>query len=232
MRGQRLADDRTDAGHQVEHAGREADVVDDLGEDERVDRRDLRRLEHDGAAGGQRVRDLGADLVERVVPRRDATDDADGLADDGVAVARAPRTRTWMASSDAAENAEMPVPTWMAADWPFGMPTSCVITSAISSRRASSSSATRRSSLPRSGAGSSDHAGNAAFAAATARSMSSGTPAGIVANTSSVVESITSSVSVPAGATHEPSMYKRVYSCMTSEAKRHPRRVPGELAIG
>ncbi len=101
----------------------------------------------------------------------------------------------------------MPVPTWIAAESGLGMPTSCVITSAISSRRASSSSATRSSNLPRSGAEISDHAGNAALAAATARSMSSGVPAGMVAKTSSVAESITSSVSVPAGVTHAPSMY-------------------------
>ena len=85
------------------------------------------------------------------------------------------------AISDALRNPEMPVPTWIAAESGFGMPTSWVITSAISSRRASSSSATRRSSLPRSGADVSDHAGNAALAAATARSMSAGVPAGIVA---------------------------------------------------
>ena len=109
------------------------------------------------------------------------------------------------ASSEALRNAEMPVPTWMAAESGLGMPTSWVMTSAISSRRASSSSATRSRSLPRSGAEVSAHPGNAAFAAATARSMSAGVPAGMVANTSSVVESITSSVSSPAGSTHAPS---------------------------
>ena len=64
----------TPAGH--------ADVVDDLGEDEGVERGDLARLEHHGAAGGHGVGDLGGDLVQRVVPRRDAADDADGLLDD------------------------------------------------------------------------------------------------------------------------------------------------------
>ncbi len=101
----------------------------------------------------------------------------------------------------------MPVPTWIIADSGFGIPTSCVITSAISSRRASSSSATRRSNLPRSSGGCSDHDGKAALAAATARSMSAGVPSGIVAKTASVVESITSSLPVPAGFTHAPSMY-------------------------
>ena len=80
------------------------------------------------------------------------------------------------------------------------MPTSWVITSAISSRRASSSSATRQQQLATLGRRLvSDQPGNAALAAATARSMSAGVPAGIVAKTSSVVESITSSVSLPGG---------------------------------
>ena len=80
--GDGLADDRADAGDEVEHAGGQADLVDDLGEDEGVERGDLARLQHDGAAGGERGRDLRGDLVERVVPRRDAADDADGLAHD------------------------------------------------------------------------------------------------------------------------------------------------------
>ena len=107
----------------------------------------------------------------------------------------------------AVANAAIPVPTWIAADRPIGIPNSWVIAAAISSRRTSNPSATRRSSLPRSGADSAAHAGNAALAAATARSMSAGTPAGTVANTASVVASITSMVSGPAGATHAPSMY-------------------------
>ncbi len=82
MGGDRLADDRTGAGDQVEHAGRQADLVDDLGEDERVERGDLARLEHDGAAGGEGAADLADDLVERVVPRRDRADDTDRLLDD------------------------------------------------------------------------------------------------------------------------------------------------------
>ena len=44
------------------------------------------------------------------------------------------------------------------------------------------------------------------FAAATARSMSAGSPAGMVAKSSSVVESITSSVPLPEAATHAPSI--------------------------
>ena len=56
--------------------------LEDLGQREGRQRRDLRRLEHDGAAGGERRGDLGDDLVQRVVPRRDRADDADRLLDD------------------------------------------------------------------------------------------------------------------------------------------------------
>jgi hypothetical protein len=79
---QRLADDRSGPGHKVEHAAGQAGVVDDLGEDVGVERRDLRRLQHDGAAGGEGVGDLRRDLVQRVVPRRDGADDTDRLLHD------------------------------------------------------------------------------------------------------------------------------------------------------
>ena len=71
-----------DTGHEVEHAGREADVVEDLGQDEGVERRHLARLQHHGATRGQGRGHLGRDLVQRVVPRGDGTHHADGLADD------------------------------------------------------------------------------------------------------------------------------------------------------
>ena len=80
--GDGLTDDRAEPGDEVEHAGGQPDLVDDLGQDERVDRRHLAGLEHDGVAGGERRRHLQGDLVQRVVPRRDAADDADGLAHD------------------------------------------------------------------------------------------------------------------------------------------------------
>ncbi len=80
MAGQHLADHRAVAGHQVEHARRQAGGLDDLGQHEGVQRRHFRRLEHHGAAGGQRRRDLQRDLVQRVVPRRDGGDHADRLA--------------------------------------------------------------------------------------------------------------------------------------------------------
>ena len=60
------------------HAGR----VHDLGEEDRVQRRDLGRLEHHRAAGRDRRRDLAGDLVQRPVPRRDHSAHADGLAHD------------------------------------------------------------------------------------------------------------------------------------------------------
>ena len=77
-----LGDGRSVAAHQVEHAARQPHRIDDLREDEAAERRDLARLQHDGAARRERHRDLRGDLVERVVPRRDAADDAHGLPDD------------------------------------------------------------------------------------------------------------------------------------------------------
>ena len=60
MARERLADDRPESGHEVEHAGRQPELVEDVGEQERVQRRDLGRLDHHGAAGGERRSDLGA----------------------------------------------------------------------------------------------------------------------------------------------------------------------------
>jgi hypothetical protein len=76
---ERLADDRSPTGHQVEHARWQPDLVDDLGEDVDVERRHRARLEDDGAAGGERRRDLERGLVERVVPWDDEPHDADRL---------------------------------------------------------------------------------------------------------------------------------------------------------
>ena len=60
----------------------QADLVRGLGEHERAERRHLRRLQHHRAAGRQRRRDLADHLVQRVVPRRHAADDADRFLDD------------------------------------------------------------------------------------------------------------------------------------------------------
>ena len=169
---------------------------------------------------------LAADLVERVVPRRDAADDADRLLHDeavGVVlelvggrelggVAERRRCRCPPGSRPRAASACRP---------------------RGSSRRRSRRAAPRAprprrsSSLPRSGAGVSDHAGNAALAAATARSMSAGVPAGMVAKTSSVVESITSSVSVPAGVNPravDVELVERLHGNSPPAASRRSRR--------
>ena len=86
------------------------------------------------------------------------------------------------------------------------MPTSWLITSPSSAARACSPSVIFWRNSPRSFAGVAAHAGKARAAAWTALSTSSAVPAGIVAKTSSVAESKTSSVSVPVGATQAPSM--------------------------
>ena len=54
--------------------------MDDLGQEERVERRLRGRLDHDGEVREQRRRQLGHDHELRDVPRRDGTDDSDGLA--------------------------------------------------------------------------------------------------------------------------------------------------------
>ena len=82
MRRDRLADHAALARHHVEHPGGQADLSGRLGEDEGAERRQLGRLEHHRAAGGERRRDLADHLVQRVVPRRDAADDADRLLHD------------------------------------------------------------------------------------------------------------------------------------------------------
>ena len=109
----------------------------------------------------------------------------------------------WVALST---NAPVGNPTWMGPVRVRGIPTSWLITSAISSLRAWSPSVIFCRKAARSLGGVADHAETRGAAASTARSMSAGVPAGIVANTSSVVESITSRVSDADGLTHAPSM--------------------------
>ena len=69
--GDGLAHDRADSGDEVEDAGRGAELVEDLGQDEGVERGHLTGLDHHGAAGGQGRCHLGGDLVQRIVPRGD-----------------------------------------------------------------------------------------------------------------------------------------------------------------
>ena len=79
---ERRADVDAVAVHEVEHAGGHAGRVHDLGEHDRVQRRDLGRLEHHRAARRDRRRDLAGDLVQRPVPGRDHSAHADGLTHD------------------------------------------------------------------------------------------------------------------------------------------------------
>ena len=115
----------------------------------------------------------------------------------------------WKPSTSCAFTAKLPCgrPTWMSVDSILGMPTSSLTMFATSSARALRPSLMRVRNLARSCTDVCDQAGNAAFAAFTARSTSVASPAGIVAMTSSVVELMTSSVSLPEGATQAPSMY-------------------------
>ena len=73
---------RPGAGEDVDHAVRQAGVVRRLREHQRGQRRELRRLEHDGVAGSDRREDLPPGHLQRVVPGGDRTDDPDGLAAD------------------------------------------------------------------------------------------------------------------------------------------------------
>ena len=84
------------------------------------------------------------------------------------------------------------------------MPTSWLTRVATSSMRAARPSAMRAQNLARSSGGVAAQPGNAALAAATAWSTSSGVPSGMVPMTSSVVELVTGSVPRPALGTHAP----------------------------
>jgi len=60
------------AAHQIEDPRRKPCLVDDLRQDERTQGDYLAWLENDGATGSQGRRHLGNNLVERIIPRRDA----------------------------------------------------------------------------------------------------------------------------------------------------------------
>ena len=70
---------RAVAGDDVDRAGREADLGRELGDAGAPERRLRIRLEHDGAAGGERGRELPRRHQQRVVPRHDLRRDADRL---------------------------------------------------------------------------------------------------------------------------------------------------------
>ncbi len=65
-----------EAVHDVEHAGGPAGLDEQLGEQQRRQRRILRGLQHDGIARSEGRRDLPRGHHERKIPRHDATDDA------------------------------------------------------------------------------------------------------------------------------------------------------------
>jgi hypothetical protein len=71
----------------VERAGREAGGSRERSEGQRRGRRELRRLQHDRAAGGQRGGGLLRGHEERVVPRGNCGDDAHGDVEEGGAEA-------------------------------------------------------------------------------------------------------------------------------------------------
>ena len=198
----RLADDRAVAGDQVEHAGRQPDRVDDLGEDERVERRDLARLEHDRAAGGERRRDLGGDLVQRVVPRRDRSRPRRPARARSASCRPPPRTRSRSTSSrHRARTSSSAGPAWI---MPRQRRSACRprARSARRSRRRARRARRRspRSSSARSSGGVCDQASNAARAAAhRAVDVLGGALAGCVPMTSSVVGLMTSIVPVAGG---------------------------------
>jgi hypothetical protein len=97
-------------------------------------------------------------------------------------------------------------PAWIALLIGSGMPTSCAMIFASSSLRAISPAEIFCRYSARFSAGVADHAGNAALAAFTARSMSCAEPSGTRAITSSVPALITSMAPLPAGEIQSPLM--------------------------
>ncbi len=79
IRGEFAADRGSSAGDDVEHAAGQARALGERGDGERRERRLLGRLDDDGAAGGQRRRDLARDHRDREIPRRDRGADANRL---------------------------------------------------------------------------------------------------------------------------------------------------------
>ena len=181
--GDGLADRRAGAGDEVEHAGGQADVVDDLGEDEGVERRDLAGLEHDGAAGGHGVGDLGGDLVQRVVPRRDAADDADRLAHDEAVADRAPRTRSSRPARRPVLNELIGRPACTIRLSHFGMPASRVTIGGDLVHAGAEALGDAGAELgPLLGARGATSSANAARAALAAASTSAAVPSGMLAD--------------------------------------------------
>ena len=176
--GDRLTDDRAEAGDEVEDAGGKPGGVDHFGQEEGVKWRDLARLNDDGAAGGERGRDLRGDLVQRVVPGSDAADDADRLADDERVADRL--LELGLVDQDGWIELKVIIgaPAWISrGNIMTGIPTSLAIIVASSSlARAWRPAAMAAMYLARSSGGVCDQASKAPLAAVTALSMSSACP--------------------------------------------------------
>ena len=76
------------AGHDRQHLRRQPRLVEDVGQQQRGQRRQLGRLGHHAVVGGDRRRDLVADHVERMIERRDGRDAAQHRRARGVDAAR------------------------------------------------------------------------------------------------------------------------------------------------
>ena len=82
VESERLAYPAAGAVHHVEHTGWPTGLDEQLRKQGRRQRRELRRLQHDRVAGSQGGRNLPRIHQQRIVPRRDAADDAERLAQD------------------------------------------------------------------------------------------------------------------------------------------------------
>ena len=81
MGGDRRADALPVAIDEIEDPRGRACRMHDFREDISGERRNLGRLQHHGAAAGERRRDLAQNLAQRPVPGRDEAADADRLLD-------------------------------------------------------------------------------------------------------------------------------------------------------
>ncbi len=88
MLDESLPDDGTLACDDIEDAFRNPRIERELGKPQRRERRQLRRLEHDGVSARERGTDLPRRDVEREVPRDDEPDDAERLAERHIDAAR------------------------------------------------------------------------------------------------------------------------------------------------
>ena len=87
MGGNGFTNDWAGSGHEVEHTSWDANFVHNLGQDEGINWRHFRWLQNNGASSCKCRGNLVGDLVQWVVPRCDATNDANWLADEqGIAL--------------------------------------------------------------------------------------------------------------------------------------------------